>query len=58
MGGQESEDDKATPSVVKAPPLIRLEFTTPTSGGLTTEEITTLAHGLTQEIIAAEATQQ
>ena len=51
LGGQELEDDEAIPSVVKAPPLIKLEFTTPLSGGLTSEEIATLAHGLTQAII-------
>ena len=52
---QESEDDKATPSVVKAPPLMRHEFTTLPSGGLTSEEMTTLAHGLTQAIIIARS---
>ena len=55
MGAQESEDDEATPSVVKAPPLIRPEFTTPTSGELTSDEIATLAHGLIQTIIAARS---
>ena len=51
----EESDDEATPSIVKAPPLTKPEFTLPSSGGLTSEEIAMLAHGLTQAIIAARS---
>ena len=54
MGAEESEDDEATPFVAKAPPT-RLGFATPPSGGPTSEEIATLAHGLTQAIIVARS---
>lgn len=48
MDAQESEDDQATPSVVP-------ELTAPSSGRLTSEEVATLVHDLTQAIIAARS---
>src|SRR5688572_11182655 len=47
-----SEDEEVTPSVVRAL-RVKTGLVTPPSGGLTTEEVATLAHGLTQAIIAA-----
>ena len=55
MGARESEDDEATPSVVKAPPFARPKLTTPPSGGLTSEQVATLAHSLTRAIIATKS---
>lgn len=54
MDAAKSDDDEATPSMVKAPPA-RPRFVTPHSGGLTFEEIATVAYGLTQAIIAGRS---
>ena len=54
MGAEELKDDEATPSLARAPPT-GLGFATPPSKGLIYEEIATLAHRLTQVIVAARS---
>ena len=56
MGAQESEDDEATHSVVKAPPLMRPKLTIPPNGGLTSEKVATLAHDLLRQSLSLEVT--